>query len=86
MQLGKRWKIGDAAPPNLPGVVIDAVRGVEDEIAADEVPATDWSWTLTWLEGRPIVELDDGTLVTYNAENDTATVRQSADDEDDDDY
>jgi hypothetical protein len=21
-------------------------------------------WTLTWLEGRPIAELDDGTVVT----------------------
>ena len=21
-------------------------------------------WTLTWLEGRPIVELDDGTVVS----------------------
>jgi hypothetical protein len=22
------------------------------------------SWTLTWLEGRPIAELDDGTTVS----------------------
>jgi hypothetical protein len=24
-------------------------------------------WTLTWLEGRPIAELDDGTVVTTGA-------------------
>jgi hypothetical protein len=24
-------------------------------------------WTLTWLEGRPIAELDDGTVVTLEA-------------------
>ena len=22
-----------------------------------------WRWTLTWLEGHPIAELDDGTVV-----------------------
>lgn len=25
------------------------------------------SWTLTWLEGRPIASLDDGTTVTLDA-------------------
>ncbi|SEC15458.1 hypothetical protein SAMN04489806_2733 [Paramicrobacterium humi] len=87
MQLGTRWPVGGQPPRNLPEVVVDAVRGVEEELVADEVSTAGWAWTLTWLEGLPIVELDDGTLVTYDAQRDTATVRQSGDeDTDDDDY
>ena len=59
MQLGTRWNIGDEPPARLPGEVVAAVRGVEDEVG--ERPG--WRWTLTWLEGRPVVELDDGTVI-----------------------
>jgi hypothetical protein len=58
MQLGTRWNVGDEAPARLPEDVVAAVRGVEAEIG--ERP---WRWTLTWLEGRPVVELDDGTTI-----------------------
>ena len=27
-----------------------------------------WRWTLTWLEGRPVVELDDGTVIRVDHE------------------
>jgi hypothetical protein len=30
-----------------------------------------WRWTLTWLEGRPIVELDDGTTLRYDPATDS---------------
>lgn len=86
MQLGKRWAVGADVPGNLPPVVASAIRDVEAELRADAVPVDSWAWTLTWLEGRPVVELDDGTVVTYNSAEDTATIRQDTDESEDDDY
>ncbi|GHD38981.1 hypothetical protein D9V29_07410 [Mycetocola manganoxydans] len=76
MQLGTRWTVGDIPPAGLPEVVVAAVRTVEDELRAEDVDARSWRWTLTWLERRPVIELDDGTVITYNAAEDTATIRQ----------
>ena len=71
MQLGTRWSVGETPPASLPAVVLDAVRGVEAEVA--EFDTTGWRWTLTWLEGRPVVELDDGTTIRLDASG-SATV------------
>jgi hypothetical protein len=76
MQLGTRWDVGETPATGLPEVVVAAVRTVEDELRADDVDARGWRWTLTWLERRPVVELDDGTVITYNDAADTATIRQ----------
>ena len=59
MQLGTRWNVGAEPPAKLPEAVVAAVRDVE--VGLGERP--DWRWTLTWLEGRPVVELDDGTTI-----------------------
>ncbi|TXK19711.1 hypothetical protein [Homoserinibacter sp. GY 40078] len=59
MQLGTRWPVGGDVPPRVPEAVVAAIREVEAELA--EVDTAQWRWTLTWLEGRPVVELDDGT-------------------------
>ena len=61
MQLGTRWSVGGEPPARIPEVMVAAVREVESELA--EVDTSAWRWTLTWLEGRPIVELDDGTTL-----------------------
>ena len=61
MQLGTRWSVGEQPPARLPESVIDAIGTVESELAG--VDTTQWRWTLTWLEGRPVVELDDGTVI-----------------------
>ncbi|MCS5720872.1 hypothetical protein N1028_00395 [Herbiconiux sp. CPCC 203407] len=74
IQLGTRWLVGDEPPSKLPQAVIDAIYEVEGELAEQGVDASDWSWTLTWLEGRPVVELDDETVVEYDAANDAAVV------------
>jgi hypothetical protein len=63
MQLGTRWSVGQTPPSALPETMVDAVRGVEAELVADGVDASSWRWTLTFLEGKPIAELDDGTAV-----------------------
>ena len=62
MQLGTRWTVGSVPPARLSEEVRDAIENVEVELA--DVPgARDWRWTLTWLESRPVVELDDGTTI-----------------------
>ncbi len=67
MQLGTRWNVGGQPPARLPETMVVAVRGVEDELAAEAVDASTWGWTLTFLEGKPIVELDDGTSIHLDA-------------------
>jgi hypothetical protein len=67
MQLGTRWTFGATPPERLPAPVVDAIGKVEDDIIALSVDASAWRWTVTYLEGRPICELDDGTLVEINA-------------------
>ena len=67
MQLGTRWSVGDAAPATLPQPVLDAVAAVEAEIAA--VDTSQWRWTLTWLERKPVVHLDDGTTIRFDGEH-----------------
>jgi hypothetical protein len=61
MQLGTRWNVGGEPPTRLPEAVIAAIGGVESDLAG--VDTSQWRWTLTWLEGRPVVELDDGTTI-----------------------
>ncbi|MFC5501943.1 hypothetical protein ACFPJ4_06775 [Lysinimonas soli] len=73
MQLGTRWTFGDPPPPRLPAVMVDAVARVETERAGhagSDDPRT-WRWTLTWLEGRAVAELDDGTVLRHDPATDT---------------
>lgn len=70
MQLGTRWSVGAMSPDRLPAPVRTAIADVDTELlalASDSFDPTAWRWTLTWLEGRPIAELDDGTVVTQDA-------------------
>lgn len=86
MQLGTRWKSGDPAPHRLPEVVRDAVNSVDEEARTSGDTAQGLWWTLTWLEGRPIAELDNGTIVTYSPDSDSAVIRQADEPDADDDY
>jgi hypothetical protein len=61
MQLGTRWNVADIPPTRLPDAVLAAVARVESQLSG--VDTTGWRWTLTWLEGRPVVQLDDGTTI-----------------------
>ncbi|AAT88700.1 hypothetical protein ATY41_06815 [Leifsonia xyli subsp. xyli] len=78
MQLGTRWAVGEQASASLPAAVSDAVTAVERELAATGVETDGWRWTLTWLEGRPIVELDDGTVIHYDPAEESAAIAQPA--------
>ncbi|MFD1722559.1 hypothetical protein [Amnibacterium endophyticum] len=69
MQLGTRWALGASAPERLPEPVRAAVRSVETELAEAGQDTDGWGWTLTYLEGSPIVDLDDGTRIRLTAED-----------------
>lgn len=57
MQLGTRWPFGQEPPARVP----DELRA---PIAAHEAASAGGGhWTLTWLEGRAIVEAEDGTVL-----------------------
>jgi hypothetical protein len=64
MQLGTRWNVGAEPPQSIPKAVQAAILMVERDL--DGVDTTNWRWTLTWLESRPVVELDDGTTIRIN--------------------
>lgn len=72
MQLGTRWSVGAEPPARLTEGVIAAIRAVEAEVG--ERP--DWRWTLTWLEGRPVVQLDDGTTIRMGHDGTVSTTQE----------
>lgn len=63
MQLGTRWPSHSEPPQSLDVVVRVAVSEVERELTALKQDTTGWYWTLTYLENRPVVQLDDGTTI-----------------------
>jgi hypothetical protein len=63
MQLGTRWAVGAEPPASVPAALRPAIAEVEAQ-------APTGHWTLTWLEGRPIAELDAGWEVLLTASGD----------------
>ena len=86
MQLCTRWSLGATPPEGLPEVVLIALQAVEGDLAALPDDTSSWRWTLTWLEGKPVIELDDGTVIRFDPSEDSATITQpvvaTEDDED----
>lgn len=80
MQLGTRWSVGGPAPTTLPESIRAAVVAEEQELAAQGVDAAAWRWTLTWLERRAVVELDDGTVIRQRADGSAELVRPASED------
>ena len=63
MRLGTRWPSGDEPPASLPAAFREQVRAVDRVLDVDPRP----TWTLTWLEGRPVAELETGVVVSLDA-------------------
>lgn len=57
MQLGSRFSVGER-PKGLPEDLIQRMREVESTLNDEQRDKL--RWTLTWLENRPTVELDNG--------------------------
>ena len=74
MQMGTRWAVGESMPDGLPEVVLYAVRAAEEELVSAGTDTGTMRWTLTWLESKPVIELDDGTVIRYNSTEDSATI------------
>ncbi|WP_310022339.1 hypothetical protein [Microbacterium resistens] len=60
MQLGTRWAAGSEPPASVPAALRPAIAEVEAKGLTGH-------WTLTWLEGRPVVELDAGWEILRTA-------------------
>ncbi|GAA1674822.1 hypothetical protein [Microbacterium lacus] len=74
MQLGTRWTAGDEPPAAVPAAMRAQIAAVEAVTPADQFGQPAPRWTLTWLEGRPIAELDTGVIVMLD-EDGRAIVR-----------
>lgn len=66
MQLGTRWAAGSEAPASVPASLRPAIAEVEAKLGGSLSPSKG-HWTLTWLEGRAIAELDAGWEVFQTA-------------------
>lgn len=80
MQLGTRWTSGDEPPAALPAVFREQIAAVDASLPRDELGQPAPRWTLTWLEGRPVAELDTGVIVSLDADG-RAHARHDEDDE-----
>lgn len=78
MRLGTRWAVGGEPPTAVPAQIRPTIAAVEARLA----PGDDQRWTLTWLEGRPIAELEDGTVVAVTRAG--GVVERHIDDPEDD--
>ena len=81
MQLGTRWAVGAAAPEAVPPAVRVAIASEEQILRDQQVDTSAWRWTLTWLERRPVVELDDGTTIRQHADGSIGLTRPDPDDD-----
>ena len=79
MQLGTRWTSGDEPPKAVPAALVRGIRSVDATIPADQLGQPRPRWTLTWLEGKPIAELDTGVIVSLDGDGE-AVVRHDPDD------
>jgi hypothetical protein len=80
MQLGTRWTAGEEPPARLTPEFVAQVRAVEADLPHDGLGEPSPRWTLTWLEGRPVAELETGVIVTLDAAG-AVVVRHDVDDD-----
>jgi hypothetical protein len=77
MDLGTRWSVGGEAPSRLSTAMKDAIRSVESGLP--DVDTSMWRWTLTWLEGHPVAELEDGTIVREGYDGEVSVTAEDLD-------
>ncbi|MFT4307138.1 MAG: hypothetical protein QM604_09640 [Microbacterium sp.] len=80
MRLGTRWTARTQPPAAVPAVVRAQIAAVEEALPADRLGQPPPSWTLTFLEGRPVAELDTGVIVQIDRDGEVV-VRHDTDDE-----
>ncbi len=80
MRLGTRWISGERPPVAVPESIRAAIASVEAALPPDALGQPAPRWTLTWLEGRPVAELETGVIVTLDRDG-AAVVRHDDEDE-----
>ncbi|MBD7956544.1 hypothetical protein H9651_02705 [Microbacterium sp. Sa4CUA7] len=80
MQLGTRWTSGDEPPAAVPDSIRGQIQAVDRAIPGDDLGQPRPRWTLTFLEGRPLAELETGVVVSLDAEG-NAVVGHDPDDD-----
>ena len=79
MQLGTRWTSGGEPPASVPEAMRRQIAAVEAVVPADQLGQPAPRWTLTWLEGKPIAEVDTGVIVSLDDDGE-AVVHHDHDD------
>lgn len=69
MQIGTRWAVGGEPPSAVPVAMRAAIDDEERTLAELGADTSSWRWTLTFLEGQPVVELDDGTTIRLDGDD-----------------
>ncbi|MFG6401583.1 MULTISPECIES: hypothetical protein [unclassified Microbacterium] len=80
MQLGTRWNAKTPPPATVPEALHAQIAAVEESLPEDQFGQPAPRWTLTWLERRPVAELDTGVIVTIDR-NGEVVVTHDTDDE-----
>lgn len=80
MQLGTRWSSGEEPPAAVPEALRAQIRAVDEALPRDDLGQPRPRWTLTFLEGRGVAELDTGVIVEQTAPGEVV-VRHDDDDE-----
>lgn len=80
MQLGTRWTAGEEPPAAVPPELRAAIADVDTAVLAGQGGTPAPRWTLTWLEKRPVAELDTGVIVRLTSSGDVV-VEHDDDDE-----
>ncbi len=80
MQLGTRWTAHREPPSAVPTSLRAAISAVEAATPRDQLGQPAPRWTLTWLEGKPIAELDTGIIVTLDADGEAVVRHDQSDD------
>ncbi|MEW1833487.1 hypothetical protein [Microbacterium sp. NPDC079995] len=68
MQLGTRWTSGEQPPTAVPEILREQIAAVDAAVDQDPLGQPRPRWTLTWLEGRPVAELETGVVVHVDRE------------------
>lgn len=76
MQLGTRWTSGEEPPSSVPEVLRESISAVDAAAVEDRYGRP--RWTLTFLEGRPIAELDTGVILALEMDG-SVSVRHDDD-------
>jgi hypothetical protein len=76
MQIGTRWLVHTECPVALAPEILFAIAEQEAELRPLKVDTSQWRWTLTYLEGRPIVTLDDGTTIRVSADGNVTVTQE----------